>query len=539
MFRKSKFIGSLWPTPASATLAADGVTLTVVMTGRITADSGETAAQWVLTGTSSTVSSVAADGTTTVVLTLNEPVLVGSVLTLAYTAGANPMTSVYLTRTVYNFTGLAVTDLSTQTLPVKQSIVAPSAGTSVVITYDKAMDSGSIPAASDCALAGTSAVLADPAVISGMTVTFPVTGHIYQGQTVTFSYTKGTNPIQDTAGNNAANLVTAAVTNNSTQDNTPPVKQSIAIPSAGTSIVITYNEALDTGSTPAATDCALGGTSAVLADPGIVSGTTVTFPITGPVYQGETVTFSYTAGTNKIRDLAHNNAANLVAAAVTNGSTQDAPPVLVSMVIPSAGTSAVLTYDKALDTGSTPAATDFALDGVHLALCADPVVVVGTTVTIPVDGPFLQGEIVAVAYTAGTHPIQDVAGTDAANINYDQATNNSTQVVGEFASGHAGDILATQIELIYTNLGDGNPVQLSAIGSPTLSQWSFTGDISGAHVPTSCSLATIGKIILGFAVPFVNEVITGDYTRGAIGVKDSSGNFVADLVGVAIENDIT
>ena len=59
------------------------------------------------------------------------------------------------------------------------------------------------------------------------------------------------------------------------------------------------------------------------------------------------VRVSYTAGTNKIRDAAHNNSANLTNSGVTNSTTDTVAPTFTSAAVN--GTSLTLTYDENLD----------------------------------------------------------------------------------------------------------------------------------------------------------------------------------------------
>ena len=116
-------------------------------------------------------------------------------------------------------------------------------------------------------------------------------------------------------GNDAANL----------GETLSPVLQSLEVGAvADNKIVMTYSELLDTGSVPAVGDGSLSGTAAVIASVA-VSGMTVTWTLDSNIYDNETVMFSYTAGANPIRDLAHNNAANLVSQSVTNNSATVAP----------------------------------------------------------------------------------------------------------------------------------------------------------------------------------------------------------------------
>jgi hypothetical protein len=85
-------------------------------------------------------------------------------------------------------------------------------------------------------------------------------------------------------------------------------------------MVMTYDEPLDETSVPATTDYSVSGTSAGISSL-VVSGSTVTHTMDDTIKQGETVLSTYTAGVNPVRDLAENNAANLVNQATTNNST--------------------------------------------------------------------------------------------------------------------------------------------------------------------------------------------------------------------------
>ena len=63
---------------------------------------------------------------------------------------------------------------------------------------------------------------------------------------------------QDAATNPAATLTLEAVTNNSTADTLGPVLSTAIVPAAGTSLVLTYDEALDPASLPATGDFSIG-----------------------------------------------------------------------------------------------------------------------------------------------------------------------------------------------------------------------------------------------------------------------------------------
>ncbi len=184
------------------------------------------------------------------------------------------------------------------------------------MTYNEALNSGSVPANGDFAISGGHSVTGRN--VTGSTVVLTLSPAVVNGETITLSYTTGTNPIEDVAGNDAANLVNAAVTNNTPGggDVTAPVFQSAAV--NGAALTMTYNEALNTGSVPANGDFVISGGHSVTGRN--VTGSTVVLTLSPAVVNGETITLSYTTGTNPIEDVAGNDAANLVNAAVTNNT---------------------------------------------------------------------------------------------------------------------------------------------------------------------------------------------------------------------------
>ena len=82
-----------------------------------------------------------------------------------------------------------------------------------------------------------------------------------------------------------------------------------------TRITLTYNEPLLTSSTPATSDFTVSGGKTVSAV--TVTGSTVLVDVNSAYLTSDTVTISYTGGTNKIKDTSGNDAVNLVDQAVT------------------------------------------------------------------------------------------------------------------------------------------------------------------------------------------------------------------------------
>jgi uncharacterized repeat protein (TIGR02059 family) len=212
---------------------------------------------------------------------------------------------------------------------------------------------------------------------------------------------------------------------NEKEDFTAPVLQTAITPADGLTIALTYNETLDPGSVPATTDFTITGITRTISNVA-VSGAVVTLTVSVAIYEGDSYTLDYTAGTNPIRDEYTNNADDFTNQSVTNNSTVDGDaPVIQSAVIPADGLSITMTYDELLDETSVPVVSDFDI-GVISGVVVDSVAVSGLTVLLGLSDTVKEGESPTLGYTAGSNPIQDLFGNNAANLSGYVITNNST-----------------------------------------------------------------------------------------------------------------
>ena len=95
-------------------------------------------------------------------------------------------------------------------------------GTELVLTWNETLRDDSVPAAGDFAVtvAGASQTVSSVA-IAGSAVTLTLASAVTAGQTVTVSYTKGTNPLKDLASNDAPALTDEAARNSRTAPAAP------------------------------------------------------------------------------------------------------------------------------------------------------------------------------------------------------------------------------------------------------------------------------------------------------------------------------
>ena len=319
---------------------------------------------------------------------------------------------------------ITVSAVADTTAPVFESAAAN--GASLVITFDEALDGASILAPGDFAVtADGSTVTVTGVGVAGSAVTLTLATAVEANQAVTLAYAPGTNPIQNAAGNGAVLLSGQTVTNNTGRaDVTPPTLTGATV--NGSTLTLTYDEALDRASVPAASDFAVTAAGSTVTVTGVgVAGSTVTLTLATAVEANQAVALDYTLGANPTQDAAGNDAVLLSGQTVTNntGRADVTPPALTGATV--SGSTLVLTYNAALDGASVPAAGNFVVTAAGSTVTVTGVGVAGSTVTLTLAAAVQAGQTVALNYTPGTNPTQDVAGNDAAPLSGQLVTNNT------------------------------------------------------------------------------------------------------------------
>ena len=199
----------------------------------------------------------------------------------------------------------------------------------------------------------------------------------------------------------------------------------------GDSLVLTYNEDLDEGSTPDGSSFTVTAAGSTHTVSGVtVSGRTVTLTLSSAVESGQTVTVTYQVpATDAIQDLSENRAAALTSQGVTN----DTAPVFESATVD--GASLVVTFDQPLHQDRTPPAGAFAVTVAGAPRNVIDVSVTGREVTVTLASAAVFGEAVTVSYTPpAIDPLQDSSGNEVVAFS-DETASNSTNVAPVFAGG--------------------------------------------------------------------------------------------------------
>ena len=323
-------------------------------------------------------------------------------------------------------------------------------------------------------------------------------------------------------------------------DTTAPTFSAAAVNVEGTTITLTYSEALS-ATTAGTSDFAVlvGGVSRSVSSVS-VSGSTVVLTLASPaVESGQSVSVAYTqpAGSNAVKDSAGNKASSLSSTSVTNNSTVDTSgPSFVSAATNTAGTEITLTYSEALS-ATTAGTSDFTVLVGGVSRSVSSVAVSGSTAVLTLSSAVGAGQSVSVAYSqpAGSDAVKDSAGNKAASLVATSVTNNSTvdQTAPTLVSAST-DVAGRKITLTYSETLGGTMAPKGAF-AVTVGGVSCSIDSairSGSTVEltlASCSIASGQEVTVAYTDPSVSN--------DSWAVQDAAGNDAATLAATSVTNN--
>ena len=251
--------------------------------------------------------------------------------------------------------------------------------------------------------------------------------------TVTYIASGSGAHLQDSSGNKVASFTTTVT--RPIAGSVPPVLTAAYV--AGTALTLIFDQELDAGSAPAgrrfyvtcrsATCGSISGTGTAT-----LSGKKVTVTLASAVPAGESHYYAYYKkgdDPNPLRGASSGpKVEDILAGFFTRRFDATAPKLVEGSV---AGTSVTLYYDKALDTDSKPATGDFTVTVETNARTVSSVSMSETAVTLTLGSAVSTGQAVTVTYQAGTNPIRDLGGTNAANLTNEGMTNRGSTDPGK------------------------------------------------------------------------------------------------------------
>lgn len=453
-------------------------------------------------------------------------------------------------------TNQTVTNNSTvDTLPpsVLSSVVSAN-GLKLTLTMSEALASAvAAGSAFTVNVAGVPLAVSSVTVV-GSTVELTMVSPIEKATAVTVAYSAPTDDpattnsaVQDLSGKDTASFAATAVTNNSTADLTPPRFTSAVIASSGTTLALTYDEALllTAGVKPTAgMFTVMKGSTAVTVSSVAVSGSVVTLTLGSTIqWTDPTVTVAYaapaidtTAANVAIQDLAGNDAVSLVATDVTNNSAQG-PPRITAAVINAGGTSATFTFSEAINSYSTGGLV-FTVDGAEIAPSGYNMMA-GTSWTVNFSSIITANRLVTLAFTPGT--LMDAQGFNMLAFTNFPVTNNSTQIADSVAPVLSAATLDTTGKVLTLAYDE------ALLASATAAAGAFTVSVGGVSKLVSSAVLNGSNMVLTLAAPIgAGEVATVSYAAPAVSngwtntaIQDAAGNDAVSLTNVAVTNNST
>jgi len=484
----------------------------------------------------------------------------GSNLTLtlsgaAVTSGATVTLTYSGTSVKANVGGVAATTFTDNTV---NSFVRPelvtlatdnSTGRHIYLTYNVPLLAGSVPVATDFVLTINGVVYSTSnysVSITGSSVILDLqlTGAaIRQTDVVRLTYTPGTAPIKDQAGNDAPPLGLTVVSNR-VPDTTAPENVSLVTNLIGSEIIWTYNEPLDPTRVPLAGDFVLTVNGSVYANTnytvGVDDSRTVLYLSGSRIRFGQDVLLAYTPGLsgNQLADPAGNVIQSEPRATVLNMVSSTAVPNVTSMVTNTTGTQILITYNEQLNATQVPLSSDFvfSLNDVVYASSDYTVSVSGAVVTLTLNGARIPNGVRAdVQYIPGVTRITDLDGNYADPMEKSRVTNLVPDTTSPSVISRVSNTAGDKIIITFSE-------PLNAARLPLTSDIALVFD-GVRYDPANYTMAIVGSVftfsLTGPAIRF-GQALRLSYTRNLadsnLWVQDLAGNLVNNSVSQSVDN---
>jgi uncharacterized repeat protein (TIGR02059 family)/LPXTG-motif cell wall-anchored protein len=547
------------PILTGTTVSADGLTVTLNYVSNLGTNAPAASAFAVTNaGTTIPVQNVAISNKS-VVLTLSSPIGKSNPVTLSYTAPtADPAAgnsaieiSTGADEISFSLTTGQVTNSSTvdQTGPIFVSGSTSVDGLTVTAVFDETLKSVTAIPSNFVVSVNGEAVTPSAVSMTGANLTLTLASAIERNQTVTLAY----NPpaidsqdagaaVQDNIGNRTLAFTGKAITNNSSIDTKGPTLVSAVVASAGTSITLTYNEALHTVlSDFSAFTVTVDGQARAVTAISRPTTTTISLTLASAVDGGAAVSISYSApdSNNALTNGAIQDSAGIDSLSFTNftgtNSSSVGRPVISSVVVSAVGTNIKVNYNKS---AAQPSFTDFKwyLNGELIPMSSSGLGVSGPSVTFsPVSPVITTRDVVTYTYT---EPNQN--STTLRSVTNGAVTNSST-VVDTTPPTLTSAVLATNGT--YLTLTYSEPLGTPMSGNDALSVTAAGSIYSVARSAVSGSsifLMLERPIPSGLDVRFnYTAPVKQDLLRLNPAIQDAAGNDADLLTGRAVTNNST
>ncbi|GFN32668.1 Ig-like domain-containing protein [Paenibacillus xylaniclasticus] len=398
---------------------------------------------------------------------------------------------------------------------------AMSGSSTIVLTYNEALDPSSVPSAgSFYVTVNGEARQVTSVTISDKTVSLTLSKGVIFGQTVTVSYTKGLSPIQDASGNAASSLTNRTVTN--TLDTTLPKPTSGTI--NGNIIVVLTNQSLgliDPNTISQFTVKINGIITPILGVNG--AGNMIVLTLGTNITTGVPVSVSYVQGSNPIVDVNGNALQSFTDYYVRNVADNIAPKLQSTTV---SGNTITLTYDEGLDSTNAPGKASYSVVQNGTSKTINTVEVKNNQVILTLSSSIsTSAGPVLVTYVPGENALRDLAGNLAVMFSGIQAVaGTSGATVGQpTATVDKATLTLTFSEALNTSY-------VPKVNQFTVKTNGLTSPVANVTLNGSTAVLTLYT-----AVP-AGSTVTVSYAAESGGLRNQKGTLISSFSNITAVN---
>nr|WP_275589168.1 Ig-like domain-containing protein [Paenibacillus sacheonensis] len=210
----------------------------------------------------------------------------------------------------------------------------------------------------------------------------------------------------------------------------------------------------------------------------------------------------------------------------TSNSTSGAPTVTKAELV---GTIKVaITFNENLDTSTAakPLPANFYVTVNGAGRAVTNVAISGQVVTLTLASAVAYGQTVKVSYSAGTSPIKDLSGTEAANFS-DVSVSNVLDTTAPYQV--SGSLSGNSILVTFSE-------ELASVSPYAYSQFSVTINGSSRSVTSISSSGSIVFLTYSGTSATVGQTVSVSYYSGSYPLKDLAGNALYSFSSFYLQN---
>ena len=503
------------PIPAPSSASVNRTALAITFSGSLKANASLAASAFSFTPANS--ASAASTSGSTVNVTLGTAVADGASLSVSYTPPSMAAAA------IQSADGSAIAAFNssvsnlTDDAPALASAQSNVAGTSIILTYNEALSTAAADIPDKSAFTVSGAPAATAVAVSGSAVALTVSPALAEGAAVTVKYTRPAATEARLKDADQGNLPVATGTYTVTnRTDTAPVVSSAVV--NGAALAITFDQALDTTSIPAASafTVSVGGSARTVSSVAL-SGKVAMLTLATAVIHSDAVTVQYAPpSANALRDTTNNQVAAFGPIAAAN---QTPRPLPVVSSVSGAGSSVTIAFSDTLTANSALPKTAFTFTPAKTVSSASAS---GNAVSISLASALADGEAIRVAYAVPTTAADRIKAADGRDLAaFDLAVTNNTDTAPTLSSA-ISNTAGTALTLTFSEA-----LLETANGKPAVSTFTITGapavtavSVSGATATLSLSpaLAEGATASVDYSAPAAGQARFADADQGGLPV---------------------